>query len=134
MLELDNDNHLNNDKENDDNLPPTNDVIPTQISKSVKFSDTIETIDNRHKKRRRKKKSKIIPNTASTTQSEPSTAIDTSIQTKVSTVTQPSVALDKVIQSDIHNNTQTEIKEIDGKLGKRQRKKPDFYQAGVSRK
>ena len=52
----------------------------------------------------------------------------------MTTVTQPSVALDNDIQSDIHNNPQTEIKETDGNHGKRQRKKPDFFQAGVSRK
>ena len=81
-----------------------------------------------------KKNSKNKPHTASTTQSKPSTAIDTSIQSKVTTVTQPSVALDNDIQSNIHNNPQTEIKETDGNHGKRQRKKPDFFQAGVSRK
>ena len=90
MLELDNDNNLNNDNVND-NPPPTNDVIPTHITKRVRFKTTIEIIGDKHKKRRKKKNSQNITHTASTTQSEPSTVNDTSIQTKVTTVTHPSV-------------------------------------------
>ena len=132
MLELDSDSNQNSANDIIGMSPP-NDMNPIQTSqnKTVRFNDSIETIGHKIQTKRKKKIPKI-PHKKTTTTTNLSTAVNTNKHTKEKTT--HSEAHNKEIQSEIQQKNQTENIGTDDYNGKRIRKKPEFYQAGVNRK
>ena len=131
MLELDNDNDNINIASSNDMQP----IRPTTQEKTVNFSDNVETIGTHSKKIiKETKKSANMPQATTTTQEDSSTAISASKYKKAKTKHNPNQAHDKDIQGKTHHDIQTENTGIDDNTGKRKRKRPDFYQAGVNLK